>query len=57
VNAGVSHLLSKRTDLHFSAVYQHLAGDASVVAINVFGPAGEGKNSQLALIAGLRHRF
>jgi GBP family porin len=57
VNAGVSYLLSKRTDLHISAVYQHLAGDASVVAINVFGPAGDGRHSQLAVIAGLRHRF
>ncbi|MFL9934208.1 porin [Paraburkholderia sp. RL18-103-BIB-C] len=57
VNAGISYLLSKRTDIHLSAVYQRLAGDASVVAINVFGPAGVGRNSQLALIGGLRHRF
>jgi predicted porin len=49
--------LSKRTDLHFSAIYQRLAGDASVVAINFFAPAGAGRTSQIALLAGLRHRF
>jgi GBP family porin len=57
INAGIGYALSKRTDLHLSGVYQHLAGDASVVAINVFGPAGAGRHSQLALIGGLRHRF
>ena len=57
VNAGISYLLSKRTDLHMSMVYQRLAGDASTVAINFFGPAGAGRNSQIAVLAGVRHRF
>jgi len=57
VNAGISYLLSKRTDVHMSLVYQRLAGDASTVAINFFGPAGAGRTSQIAVLAGLRHRF
>jgi hypothetical protein len=57
VDAGISYLLSKRTDLHMSMVYQRPAGDASTVAINFFGPAGAGRNSQIAVLAGLRHRF
>lgn len=57
VDAGVSYALSKRTDLHLSAIYQRLAGDASVVAINFFGPAGEGRSSQIAVLGGVRHRF
>jgi predicted porin len=57
VNAGLSYLLSKRTDLHLSMIYQRLAGDASTVAINFFGPAGAGRSSQIAVLAGLRHRF
>ncbi|MBR8316404.1 porin [Burkholderia dolosa] len=57
VDAGIAYLLSKRTDLHMSMVYQRLAGDASTVAINFFGPAGAGRSSQIAVLAGLRHRF
>lgn len=57
VDAGITYLLSKRTDLHMSMVYQRRAGDAGTVAINFFGPAGAGRSSQIAVLAGLRHRF
>lgn len=57
VNAGITYALSKRTDLHLSAIWQRLAGDASVVAINFFAPAGAGRSSQIAVLTGIRHRF
>lgn len=57
INAGASYLLSKRTDLHASVVFQRQAGDADATAINFFGPAGTGQKNQIAILAGLRHRF
>ncbi|PTB17087.1 porin [Trinickia symbiotica] len=57
VDLGASYLLSKRTDLHGSVIYQRAAGDASEAAINGIGPAGMGKRNQLVVVAGLRHRF
>lgn len=57
VDAGVTYLLSKRSDFHFSAVYQHAAGDATEAVQNLVGPAGAGRKSQLTLVLGFRHRF
>ena len=57
INAGASYLLSKRTDLHASVVFQRQAGDANVTAINFFGPAGTNHKNQIAILAGVRHRF
>jgi GBP family porin len=57
VDAGVGYALSKRTDVHMSLIYQRAAGDADTAAIPVFGPAGAGRTSELALVAGLRQRF
>lgn len=57
IDAGATYLLSKRTDLHASVVFQRQAGDASVTAINFFGPAGTNRKNQIAILAGLRHRF
>jgi predicted porin len=57
IDAGVIYLLSKRTDVHASVVFQRQAGDAEVTAINFFGPAGVNQKNQIAILAGLRHRF
>ncbi|WP_175685975.1 porin [Burkholderia anthina] len=57
VDLGAMYLLSKRTDLHVSVLYQRAAGDADTVALNVLGPGGAGPKSQVAVVAGLRHRF
>jgi GBP family porin len=57
INLGATYVLSKRTDVHFSTVYQRAAGDATAAAINVIGPSGAGSKSQLLFVAGLRHRF
>lgn len=57
VDVGATYLLSKRTDIHLSGIYQRAAGDASTAALNVLGPAGTGNTSQLAIVIGLRHRF
>ncbi|CFB60233.1 Outer membrane porin protein precursor [Pandoraea apista] len=57
IDAGAAYYFSKRTDLHASVIYQRAAGDATVAAINAFGPAGAGVKNQVAVLAGLRHRF
>jgi GBP family porin len=57
LNFGAAYFLSKHTDVHFSAVYQRAAGDATTAALNMIGPAGQGVKSQLLLALGLRHRF
>lgn len=57
IDAGAAYYFSKRTDLHASVIYQRAAGDATVAAINAFGPAGAGVRNQVAVLAGLRHRF
>lgn len=57
IDAGASYLLSKRTDLHASIVFQRQAGDSDATAINFFGPAGTNQKNQIAILAGLRHRF
>ncbi|WP_322044298.1 porin [Paraburkholderia sp. J67] len=57
VDLGATYLLSKRTDVHVSVLYQRATADADTVALNVLGPGGEGRTSQVAVVAGLRHRF
>ncbi|MQR00209.1 porin [Glaciimonas soli] len=57
IDFGVSYQLSKNTDLHLSTVYQRAAGDATEAAINVIGPAGIDKKSQMLVATGLRYRF
>ncbi|MFL9945852.1 porin [Paraburkholderia agricolaris] len=58
VNMGVDYALSKRSETYVAAIYQKAMGDATVAAIdNVGGPSGSHASNQLALIAGLRHKF
>ncbi|AKC71424.1 porin [Pandoraea oxalativorans] len=58
VNAGTTYSFSKRTETYLNGVYQRATGDAVVAAIdNVGGPTGTGAQSQIALIAGVRHKF
>ncbi|MGC7406848.1 porin [Pandoraea pneumonica] len=58
VNAGGVYSLSKRTETYIAAVYQRATGDAIVAAIdNVGGPTGTGAQSQIAVTAGVRHKF
>ncbi|MCC8396746.1 porin [Paraburkholderia sp. MMS20-SJTR3] len=57
LDLGAMYLLSKRTDLHVSVLYQRAAADADTVALNVLGPGGEGRTVQVGVVAGLRHRF
>ncbi|VVE40969.1 porin [Pandoraea pneumonica] len=58
VNAGGVYSFSKRTETYIAAVYQRATGDAIVAAIdNVGGPTGTGAQSQIAVTAGLRHKF
>ncbi|MCI3206527.1 MULTISPECIES: porin [Pandoraea] len=58
VNAGTTYAFSKRTETYLNGVYQRATGDAVVAAIdNVGGPTGTGAQSQIAVIAGVRHKF
>lgn len=57
IDLGATYLLSKRTDLHVSVLYQRAAADADSVALNVLGPGGQGRTSQIAVVAGVRQRF
>ncbi len=57
IDLGATCLVSKRTDIHLSGIYQRAAGDANAVALNALGPGGSGTTRQLAMATGLRHRF
>ena len=58
VNVGGVYSFSKRTESYLTGVYQRATGDAIVAAIdNVGGPTGNGAQSQIAVVAGLRHKF
>ncbi len=58
VNAGGVYSFSKRTETYLTGVYQRATGDAIVAAIdNVGGPTGTGAQSQIAVVAGVRHKF
>lgn len=50
--------MSKRTEMYLTGVDQRATGDAIVAAIdNVGGPTGTGVWSQIAVVAGMRHKF
>ncbi|MFC5431795.1 porin [Paraburkholderia denitrificans] len=65
VMVGTDYLLSKRTDVYLTGVYQHASGSlgenpngsgiANVAAINTLSPSST--NNQIAATVGLRHRF
>ncbi|WP_353191452.1 porin [Pandoraea pnomenusa] len=58
INAGGVYSFSKRTETYLTGVYQRATGDAVVAAIdNVGGPTGTGAQSQIAVVAGVRHKF
>jgi GBP family porin len=57
VDLGAAYLFSKKTDVHLTVLYQRAAGDATVTALNVLGPAGLNERTQIAVVAGLRVRF
>ncbi|WP_175831317.1 porin [Burkholderia cepacia] len=58
VDLGAVYLLSKRTDVHASVIWQRSAGDASVSVLTLnTGVAGAGQNKQIGVNFGLRHRF
>ena len=56
-NLQTAYALSKRTDVYLQGVYQQ-ANEDSIVDANINGVGGaSGNNKQVAVTAGLRHRF
>lgn len=55
---GLDYNLSKRSDLYLVGIYQKAVGDAVVASLeNSGGPSGSNSNKQIAVLAGIRHRF
>ncbi|MGT2477523.1 porin [Paraburkholderia terrae] len=55
---GLDYSLSKRSDVYLVGIYQKAIGDAVVASLeNSGGPSGSNSNQQIAVLAGLRHRF
>jgi GBP family porin len=55
-NLQTAYALSKRTDVYLQGVYQQVNENA-VVNADINGLAASGNNKQVAVTAGLRHRF
>jgi GBP family porin len=55
-NLQTAYALSKRTDVYLQGVYQQ-ANEGSIVDANINGLSASGNNKQVAVTAGLRHRF
>lgn len=56
-NLQTSYALSKRTDVYLQGEYQHVSQDGSGINADINALAASGNNNQVAVTAGLRHRF
>jgi GBP family porin len=56
-NLQTSYALSKRTDVYLQGEYQHVSQDGSGLNADINALAASGNNNQVAVTAGLRHRF
>ncbi|SIO62246.1 porin [Paraburkholderia phenazinium] len=52
-----AYALSKRTDVYLQGEYQHVSQDGSGLKADINSLAASGNNNQVAVTAGLRHRF
>jgi general bacterial porin, GBP family len=52
-----AYSLSKRTDVYLQGEYQHVSQDGTGLGATINGLAASGNNNQVAVTAGLRHRF
>jgi GBP family porin len=52
-----AYALSKRTDVYLQGEYQHVSQDGSGLNADINSLAASGNNNQVAVTAGLRHRF
>ena len=52
-----AYSLSKRTDVYLQGEYQHVSQDGSGLNADINSLAASGNNNQVAVTAGLRHRF
>jgi general bacterial porin, GBP family len=57
VNLQTSYALSKRTDVYLQGEYQHVSQDGTGLNADINGLTSSGNNNQVAVTAGLRHRF
>jgi general bacterial porin, GBP family len=56
-NLQTSYALSKRTDVYLQGEYQHVSQDGSDLHADINALAASATNNQVAVTAGLRHRF
>ncbi|RFU46816.1 porin [Paraburkholderia sp. DHOC27] len=56
-NLQTSYALSKRTDVYLQGEYQHVIQDNSGLNADINALASSNNNNQVAVTAGLRHRF
>lgn len=56
-NLQTSYALSKRTDVYLQGEYQHVSQDGTDIHADINALAASGNNNQVAVTAGLRHRF
>ncbi|MEW6344904.1 MAG: porin [Paraburkholderia sp.] len=52
-----AYSLSKRTDVYLQGEYQHVSQDGTGLDATINGLSASGNNNQVAVTAGLRHRF
>jgi general bacterial porin, GBP family len=46
-----------RTDMYVQTSYPHIASDGSGLTADISGQSPSGKNEQVVVAVGLRHRF
>jgi general bacterial porin, GBP family len=57
VNLQADYALSKRTDFYLQGVYQHVSADGTGIGATINGLSPSATDNQVAVTAGLRHRF